>query len=83
MPGRFDGPNVPWGRGYRRAAPRSRAVFMDRGPGDGCRVIAHFRAKPRIREALMNGFLPYRDSTPAARVGGVRGWQADILRGES
>lgn len=31
----------------------------------------------------MNGYLPYRDSTPAARIGTVRGWQADILRGES
>lgn len=31
----------------------------------------------------MNGFLPYRETTPSARVGGVRGWQADILRGES
>ncbi len=31
----------------------------------------------------MNGYLPYRDSTPTARTGGVRGWQADILRGES
>ncbi len=31
----------------------------------------------------MTGYLPYKDSTPAARIGGVRGWQADILRGES
>jgi hypothetical protein len=31
----------------------------------------------------MNGYLPYRETTPAARIGGVRGWQADILRGES
>lgn len=31
----------------------------------------------------MNGQLPYKETTPAARCGGVRGWQADILRGES
>jgi hypothetical protein len=31
----------------------------------------------------MNGYLPYRDGGPAARTGAVRGWQADILRGES
>ncbi len=31
----------------------------------------------------MNGYLPYRETNPAARVGSVRGWQADILRGES
>lgn len=31
----------------------------------------------------MTGYLPYRETGPAARVGGVRGWQADILRGQS
>lgn len=31
----------------------------------------------------MNGYLPYRETSPASRYGGVRGWQADILRGES
>jgi hypothetical protein len=36
-----------------------------------------------IREVIMNGYLPYRETGPAPRSGGVRGWQADILRGES
>jgi hypothetical protein len=31
----------------------------------------------------MNGYLPYRETGPAPRTGGIRGWQADILRGES
>jgi hypothetical protein len=36
-----------------------------------------------IQEVVMNGYLPYTSTAPAPRSGGVRGWQADILRGES
>lgn len=71
--------------GFRRLARtgESGVVFMDRGRGDKCRHNRPFWAIRRIREADMNGFLPYRETTPSARIGGVRGWQADILRGES
>lgn len=31
----------------------------------------------------MTGYLPYTQTAPAARVGSVRGWHADILRGQS
>jgi hypothetical protein len=31
----------------------------------------------------MNGYLPYKETSPAPRFGGGRGWQEDILRGES
>ncbi len=69
--------------GILAARPRKDTpVFIDRGPGDGCPRNTPFRGVAQFREADMNGFLPYRDSTPATRVGGVRGWQADILRGE-
>ncbi|GLW25363.1 hypothetical protein Mame01_54050 [Microbispora amethystogenes] len=53
------------------------------GPGTVVGESPLFGGVAQFREADMNGFLPYRDSTPATRVGGVRGWQADILRGES
>jgi hypothetical protein len=46
-------------------------------------VIAHFGQVEGIREAVMSGYLPYSSNAPAPRSGGVRGWQADILRGES
>jgi hypothetical protein len=46
-------------------------------------AIGHFGQTAGIREEVMNGYLPYRATRPAARVGNVRGWQADILRGES
>jgi hypothetical protein len=45
-------------------------------------TLAHFGQIGGIREDAMNGYLPYRETGPAARVGSVRGWQADILRGE-
>lgn len=31
----------------------------------------------------MSRYLPYSSTGPAPRSGGVRGWQQDILRGES
>jgi hypothetical protein len=31
----------------------------------------------------MTGHLPYSSTGPAPRFGGVRGWQQNILRGES
>jgi len=46
-------------------------------------TIAHVGRNRIIREALMNGYLPYRENAPAPRTGGMRGWQEDILRGES
>jgi hypothetical protein len=66
-----------------RSPSRATPVFIDRGRGDSCCRNRPFRANRRIREADMNGHLPYRDSGPAPRIGGVRGWQADILRGQS
>ena len=46
-------------------------------------AIAHSGQFDGIREDVMNGYLPYKETGPASRVGSVRGWQADILRGES
>jgi hypothetical protein len=46
-------------------------------------AIAHYGQNRGIREDIMTGHLPYKETSPAARVGSVRGWQADILRGES
>jgi hypothetical protein len=57
--------------------------FIDHGRGDGCVVIAHFGRLRGIREAIMNGYLPYSSTGPAPRFGGIRGWQENILRGES
>jgi hypothetical protein len=76
-------PSACWGFWGLARTVEGEAVFMDRGRGDDCRHNRPFRAIRRIREADMNGFLPYRETTPGARVGGIRGWQADILRGES
>jgi hypothetical protein len=75
---RAEDPGEDW-----RSPSRAKPVFIDPGCGDTCRRNRSFRANQRIREADMNGYLPYRDSTPTTRIGGVRGWQADILRGES
>jgi hypothetical protein len=83
MAGRLSGPHVPRIQEDWRSLSRATPVFIDRRRGEGCRRNRPFRANRRIREADMNGYLPYRDSTPAARIGGVRGWQANILRGES
>jgi hypothetical protein len=83
MAGLLSSPHVPR---IRRIGARCRAatpVFINHRRGDGYSRNRRFRAIRWIREADMNGHLPYRDSGPAARVGGVRGWQADILRGES
>jgi hypothetical protein len=61
----------------------SDAWFIDRGHGEGCRRHRPFPANRRIREAIMNGYLPYSTNGPAPRSGGIRRWQEDILRGES
>ncbi|GIH48673.1 hypothetical protein Mro03_38520 [Microbispora rosea subsp. rosea] len=74
----IDGSSPPDAEGREPAR-----VFIDPGRGDGCRRNRSNRANHRIQGVDMTGYLPYRDSTPAARIGGVRGWQADILRGES
>jgi hypothetical protein len=63
---------------------RRRPVYGSAGAGMVAVVITHSGGKSRgIREDIMNGYLPYRETSPAARVGSIRGWQADILRGES
>jgi hypothetical protein len=58
-------------------------VYGSRGAGIAAFVVAHSWQIGRIRGDIMNGYLPYRETNPAARIGSVRGWQADILRGES
>jgi hypothetical protein len=83
MAGRLSGPHMPRIQEDWRSLSRTTLVFIDRRRGDSRRRNRSFRANRRIREADMNGYLPYRDSMPTARFGGVRGWQADILRGES
>ena len=65
------------------APPLTWPVYESAGTGMDAVVIAHFGQSTGIREDMMNGYLPYRETSPAARVGSVRGWQADILRGES
>jgi hypothetical protein len=83
MLGRLFDPHVPGIREGRCPLPGATPAFIDRRRGDVCCRNRPFRANRRILEADMNGYLPYRDSTPAARIGAVRGWQADILRGAS
>jgi hypothetical protein len=83
MVDRLSGPHVPRIQEDWRSPSRATPEFIDHRQGDDCCRNRPFRANRRIREADMNGHLPYRDSTPAARLGGARGWQADILRGES
>jgi hypothetical protein len=83
MLGRLSDPHVPGIQEGWRSLSRATPVFIDRRRGDVCCRNRSFRANRRILEADMNGYLPYRDTTPAARIGAVRGWQADILRGES
>jgi hypothetical protein len=58
--------------------------FIDRQHGDGSsRKLPDLGDSKGIQEAVMNGYLPYGSTGPAPRSGGIRGWQADILRGES
>ncbi|GAA0361032.1 hypothetical protein GCM10009530_08060 [Microbispora corallina] len=83
MVGRLSVRHVPRVQEDRRLQAKATPLFSDRGRGDTTVVIAHAGANRLIREAEMNGHLPYRDSSPAPRVGGPRGWQADILRGQS
>jgi hypothetical protein len=61
-----------------------RPWFMDRAARGWLPSQSPILGKSKgIREDIMNGYLPYRETNPAARIGGIRGWQADILRGES
>ncbi|SNS76759.1 hypothetical protein SAMN05216276_1015110 [Streptosporangium subroseum] len=83
MLGRLSGPQVPKTQEDWRSPSGVMPVFIDRRRGDICCRNRSFRANRRILEADMNGYLPYRETGPSARTGAVRGWQADILRGES
>lgn len=60
-----------------------RPVYGSQGPGIVDDAIAHYGRIVVVREDIMGEYLPYRETSPAARVASVRGWQADILRGES
>ena len=83
MAGRLSGPHVPRIQEDLRSLSRATPdVYGSQARGQ-LSSNRSFRATRRIREADMNGYLPYRDSGPAPRFGGVRGGQADILRGES
>jgi hypothetical protein len=83
MVGRRSGPHMPTVREDRCSLSKVTPGLSIVGAGMAVVIIAHFGQLEGIREAVMNGYLPYSSTGPAPRVGGVRGWQADILRGES